>query len=47
MTLDTSAIVAVLTDEAERGELVSLIEQASHRLIPAISVLEAAMVLEG
>ena len=47
MTLDTSAVLAVLQDEAERAEFVSLIEQAPRRLISAVSVLEAAMVLEG
>jgi ribonuclease VapC len=47
MTLDTSAVLAVLQDEAERAEFVSLIEQSSRRLISAASVLEAAMVLEG
>lgn len=47
MTLDTSAILAVLQNEAERAEFVSLMEQASRRLISAVSVLEAAMVLEG
>ena len=47
MTLDTSAVLAVLQDEAERAEFVSLIERAPRRLISAVSVLEAAMVLEG
>ena len=47
MTLDTSAVLAVLQDEAERDEFVSLIEKAPRRLISAVSVLEAAMVLEG
>lgn len=47
MTLDTSAVLAVLQDEAERTEFVSLIEQSSRCLISAASVLEAAMVLEG
>jgi ribonuclease VapC len=47
MTLDTSAVLAVLQDEAERAEFVSLIEQSSRRIISAVSVLEAAMVLEG
>ena len=32
MTLDTSAVLAVLQDEAERAEFVSLIEQSSRRL---------------
>jgi ribonuclease VapC len=47
MTLDTSAVLAVLQDEAERTEFVMLIEQAARRVISAVSVLEAAMVLEG
>jgi ribonuclease VapC len=47
MTLDTSAVLAILQDEAERTEFVSLIEQSSRCLISAVSVLEAAMVLEG
>jgi ribonuclease VapC len=47
MTLDTSAVLAILQDEAERIEFVSLIEQDPRRLISAVSVLEAAMVLEG
>ena len=47
MTLDTSAILAVLQNEPERAEFVSLIEQAQRRLVSAVSVLEAAMVLEG
>ncbi len=47
MTLDTSAVLAVLQDESERPAFVSLIEQAPRRLISAVSVLEAAMVLEG
>jgi len=47
MTVDTSAILAVLQNEAERTEFVSLIEQAPRRLISTLSVLEVAMVLEG
>jgi ribonuclease VapC len=47
MTLDTSAVLAVLQDEAERTEFVALIEQSSRRLMSAVSVLEAAMALEG
>ena len=46
MTIDTSAVLAVLQDEPERSEFVSLIEGAPKRLISAVSVLEAAMVLE-
>lgn len=47
MTLDTSAVLAILHDEPERAEFVSLIEQSPRRLISAVSVLEASMVLEG
>jgi ribonuclease VapC len=47
MTLDTSAVLAVLQDEAEGDEFWALIEAAPRRLISAVSVLEAAMVLEG
>jgi ribonuclease VapC len=47
VTLDTSAIVAVLLDETERADFVSRIEQADRRLVSAVTVLEAAMVMEG
>ncbi|MBK5293572.1 MAG: type II toxin-antitoxin system VapC family toxin [Acidobacteriia bacterium] len=47
MTVDTSAVLAILQDEAERAEFVALIEKEPRRLISAVSVLEAAMVLEG
>ena len=47
MTVDASAVFAILQDEAERIEFVSLIEQSPRRLISTVSVLEAAMVLEG
>jgi ribonuclease VapC len=47
MTLDTSAVLTILQDEPERTEFVALIEQSSRRLMSAVSVLEAAMVLEG
>ena len=47
MTLDTSAVLAVLQDEVEGDEFWSLIEAAPRRLISVVSVLEAAMVLEG
>ena len=47
MILDTSAVLAILHDEPERAEFSSLIENAADRLFSAVSVLEAAMVLEG
>ncbi|MBI3209764.1 MAG: type II toxin-antitoxin system VapC family toxin [Candidatus Solibacter usitatus] len=46
MTLDTSAVLAILQDEPERREFVTHIEQSARRLISTVSVLEAAMVLE-
>lgn len=47
MTLDTSAVLAILQNEEERQEFVGLIEESGKRLISSVSVLEAAMVLEG
>ena len=47
MTLDTSAILAVLLDEPEHAQFVDRIEQADRRLVSTMTVLEAAMVLEG
>jgi ribonuclease VapC len=47
MTLDTSAVVAIIRGEPEKSEFVSLLEQSTRRLISAVSVLEAAMVLEA
>jgi len=47
MTLETSAVLAILQDEPERSEFVGLIEGAERRLISAVSVLEASTVLEG
>ena len=46
MTVETSAVLAVLQDEPERTEFLALIAKAPRRLISAVSVLEAAMVLE-
>jgi ribonuclease VapC len=47
MTLDASAVLAILQDEAERSRFVSLMEDAPKRIISAVSVLEVAMVLES
>ena len=47
MTIDTSAVLAIMQDEPERSEFVALIEADPKRLISTVSVLEAAMVLEG
>ncbi len=47
MTVDASAVLAVMQNEEERVEFVRLIDEADRRLISSVSVLEAAMVLEG
>lgn len=47
MTLDTSAVLAILNNEPERALFSRLIDEAPIRLISAVSVLEASMVLEG
>jgi len=47
MTLDSSAVIAILRDEPERDEFVALIEDDPRCLMSAVSVLEATMVLEG
>lgn len=47
MTINTSAIVAILLDEPERAEFIRLIVQAPRRLVSAISLLETGMVLVG
>lgn len=47
MTIDTSAVVAIIKDEPEKSQFVSLIEGATRRIMSAVSVLEATMVLES
>lgn len=47
MTIDTSAVVAILRDEPEREDFAVLIESAGRRIISTVSVLEAGMVLGG
>ena len=47
MILDTSAVVAILQNEPDHLELIRQIEADSDRRISTVSVLEAAMVLEG
>ena len=47
MILDTSAVLAILEKEPERPEFIDLIERSSRIRMSAVSVLEAAMVLEG
>jgi ribonuclease VapC len=47
VTIDSSAVLAVLRNEPENASFSVLIEAASRRIISAVSVLECAMVLEG
>ena len=47
MVLDTSAVVAILQAEPQRDQMIEAITKAPRRVISAVSVLEAAMVLEG
>ncbi len=47
MVIDTSALVAILTNEEEAAELEQAIDQDATRLMSAASVLETAIVLEG
>jgi ribonuclease VapC len=47
MTVDTSAVLAILLDEPERVEFIRLVEESSRRIVSTVSVLEASMVLEG
>lgn len=46
MVIDTSALLAILLDEPERGEFVVAIEAAESRLLSAASFVETSIVLE-
>ncbi|MCU0228170.1 MAG: type II toxin-antitoxin system VapC family toxin [Bryobacterales bacterium] len=45
MTIDSSAIIAILLDEPERAEFIHRIVEAQRRLLSSVSLLEAGMVL--
>ena len=47
MILDTSAIVAILRDEAEAPLFAKAIERAVHRRISAVNYVEAAAVIHA
>ncbi|MDH4187808.1 MAG: type II toxin-antitoxin system VapC family toxin [Nitrospira sp.] len=47
IVIDTSAVVAVLRDEAERRAFNEIIEDAERCLMSAVSFVEASMVMEG
>jgi PIN domain len=47
MIIDTSAIIAVLLDEANAVGIAQAIESGSPRLLSAANLLEASMVIES
>jgi ribonuclease VapC len=47
MVIDTSALVAILQAEPERDAMLEALAKADRHLVSAVTVLEAAMVLEG
>jgi ribonuclease VapC len=46
MVIDTSALVAILQAEPERDAMLEALAKADRRLVSAVTVLEASMVLE-
>lgn len=46
MVIDTSALVAILQDEPERGGFNEAIEAADRRSMSVVSFVEASMILE-
>lgn len=47
MVIDTSALVAILTGEAERRRFIDAIESAESRLVSAATFVETAIVIES
>ena len=47
MTIDTSALLAIMLEEPEIDEFSAIIAKAGRRLMSTVSVLEASMVLEA
>lgn len=47
MVIDSSALIAILSNEAESGEFAAAIEADPIRLISAASLLETAIVIEA
>ena len=47
IVIDTSVVVAILRDEAERRTFNEAIEEAKRCLMSAVSFVEASMVMEG
>jgi ribonuclease VapC len=47
MVIDTSAVVAILFEEADRLRFATAIERASTRLMSAVTRVELSLVVEG
>ena len=47
MVIDTSALVAILSDEPERGAFAQAIEGDATRLVSAVSIVETSLVLRS
>ena len=47
MVIDSSAIIAVLLDEANAGPIAQAIEASSQRLLSAANLLEASIAIES
>ena len=47
MVLDTSAIVAILTDEPERARFIALLADAADPLISAATLVESSIVMRA
>jgi ribonuclease VapC len=47
MVIDASAIIAILFDEPERARFAAAMEAAALRLLSAVTLVEATMVVEG
>jgi len=47
VVIDTSALIAILSDEPERAAFVDAIERDPNRLVCAVSIIEASLVLES
>ena len=47
MVIDTSALTAILRAEPERDHLLKALTEASSRLLSAVTLLEAFLVIEG
>jgi len=47
VVIDTSALLAILLGESERGKFIQLLSESETRLLSAANVLETAMVVES